>query len=843
MSEFETKISTIEEPEVNHLNRQIPPLAHTPMYNWHKFWSRKTWNVVGEFIKTYSNENEVVFDPFSGSGVVAMEGLKNKRRVIICDLLPVANEIARLTIKPVSETELFNAFKRVEVKVKDKILALYRTKCRKCGTVFPFTCSIWENHKIVEVRYQECPHCGDRREKRSPPTKDDIDLIEEIEMKKIREWYPQNALYYPDGSPFMKKEKYESLDELFTKRNLQALAWLMEAIEEEPKRDIKDFLKIGFTSIVHLATKMMPVGEPKPSNHYTYFSSPGWTQHSYWFADRFMEQEVWKLFESAIIGHQGLIKAKTESNKYFQNVRFANHYKEVFDEKADVYIHTGSSLELMEEMPKNAIDYIFTDPPYDSSIQYGELAYLWIAWLKKDDNYLDYLISNEVIHNEKQHKDFGVYHGLLSRSFRDIFEVLKSGRYLTVTFHNPTFKVRNATIRAGVFAGFEFQKIHHQPLGQVSAKSMMQPFGSAQGDFYLRFYRPKLDEKVSQPEEIDEKRFEKIVVETTIALLAERAEETPYTQIINFIDPALAKNGYFSSLETGLDVKKVLEKHLGKEFILVDSKIGGATGKLWWLKESKKYIKYDIPLSERVEETVYRELLSKGKVTFTQVWDAISTKFPNSLTSDSSKILDALVQYARKVPGGYWMLKPEYYARESQHNEVLALLAEVGKGLGFKIWVGKKEQSEFADGLAGHKKLSEYLNAKLDSITNAENKKTIQGIDLLWIKSNKIVGSFEVEFSTSMTSGLVRGSNIDSTVPKYLVIPEEREEQFRRKQKSPMFAERFEKDNWNLLFFDAIRHLYKKLKSGEIELDSIINKKGPMAMRPDKKNCEQMNLF
>ena len=82
-----------------------------------------------------------------------------------------------------------------------------------------------------------------------------------------------------------------------------------------------------------------------------------------------------------------------------------------------------------------------------------------------------------------------------------------------------------------------------------------------------------------------------------------------------------------------------------------------------------------------------------------------------------------------------------------------------------------------------------------------------------------------------------------STVPKYLVIPEEREEQFKRKQKSPMFAERFEKDNWNLLFFDSIRHLYKKLKSKEIELNSIINKKGPMAMRPDKKDNKQMILF
>jgi 16S rRNA G966 N2-methylase RsmD len=843
LSEFDTKVPTVEKSGINHLNRQIPPLAHTPMYNWHKFWSRKTWNVVGEYIKTYSKKGEIVFDPFAGSGVVAMEALKIKRRVIICDLLPVATEIARLTIKPVIETKLGEAFKRVETKVKDKILNLYKTKCRKCGKEFPFTCSIWENKKMVEVRYQSCPNCGDRREKNTSPTKEDRKRINDIESKTIKEWYPKNPLYYPDGQPFKEKQQYESLDELFTKRNLQALAWLMEAIEEEPNKDLRDFLKIGFTSMVHLATKMMPVGEPKPSNHYTYFSSPGWTQHSYWYADRFMEQEVWKLFESAIHGHQGLIKAKIESNQYYKNVKFAKDVGEILSQKSDVYIHTGSSLELMEKMPKNKIDYIFTDPPYDSSIQFGELSYLWNAWLKKDERYLDYLISNEVIHNEKQHKDFGVYYGLLSSSFQKIFEVLKPDGYLTITFHNPTFKVRNATIRAGVFAGFEFQKIHHQPLGQVSAKSMIQPFGSAQGDFYLRFYKPKIGESVLQPQEIDEARFEKIVVETTIGLLAERAEETPYTQIINFIDPVLARHGYFSSLETGLDVKRVLQKHLDKEFILVKSKIGGTTGDLWWFKEPNKYIKYNIPLSERVEETVYRELTSKGRVTFTQVWNAVGTKFPNSLTSDRSSIKVALDQYARKVAGGYWMLKPEYFARQSQHNEVLALLAEIGKSLGYKIWIGKKEQTEYADGLIDHKKLSEYVTANINNIVGIDNRQTVETIDLLWVKNNRIASSFEIEFSTSMTSGLVRGSNLDSKVPKYLVIPEEREEQFKRKYKSPMFSERFNGDNWNLLFFDTIRLKYKKLKAKEVKLESIINKKGPMTMRPDKKGNKQIGLF
>jgi adenine-specific DNA methylase len=443
LSEFDTKIPIIKKPRLDHLNRQIPPEAHTSMYNWHKFWSRKTWNVVAEFIKTYSPENGIVFDPFAGSGVIAMEALKYNRRVIVCDILPVATEITRLTIKPISLTKLHEAYKRIEQKVKDKILSLYQTRCRKCTKGIPFTCAIWENEKCIEIRYESCPFCGDRREKNCSLEYFDNESLKDIEAREIKEWYPKQRLYHINGQPFMKKEKYESLDELFTKRNLQALAWLMEAIEEEPNKDLRDFLKIAFSSIVHLCTRMCPISE---AGHFTPFSS-AWIQHSYWYpSGPYMEQNVWYKFESAIIGHQGLMKAKEESNKYFKDVRFASSYHEIIENEADVFIYTGSSLDLMEEIVKEygeegCVDYIFTDPPYDASIQFGELAYLWVAWLKRDKGYLEKIASDEIVRNERQNKDFDVYHSLLRGSFEDMFKILKPDSYLTVTFHNPTFKV------------------------------------------------------------------------------------------------------------------------------------------------------------------------------------------------------------------------------------------------------------------------------------------------------------------------------------------------------------------------------------------------------------------
>jgi putative DNA methylase len=797
-----------------HLNRQIPPEAHSAMYVWHKYWSRKTWNVVGKFIEAYSREGEIVFDPFAGSGVVAIEAVKVNRPVIICDLNPAATLITELTIRPVDLLALQKAFERVQDKVQDRILALYEIHCVKCGQPVIGIAFVRTGDELVEVRYPKCPHCGFRAEGDKPVQKDKRSL-EKLEQEPIREWFPQNRLYYDDGTPFKKKEKYDSLDQLFTRRNLQALAWIYEAIEEEPTPLLRKFLLGAFTSMVHLCSRMMPVGNPQPTNHYTYFSSPGWTQHSYWSAPVFMEQNVWDKFESAVVGHQGLLKAKEESNRLIPKVKITTtDWRKVLSGQAQVAIITGDCLELMDEMPDGNIDYIFTDPPYDSSVQYGELSLLWNAWLKKDSRYTERLIEREVINNERQKKSFDVYHSLLSNSFLGFYKVLRAGRYLTVTFHNPTFKVRNATVRAGLYAGFDYEKIHHQPLGQKSAKSMIQPFGSAQGDFYLRFYKPAA-KRVQEMEEITEERFRRVVIETCKQVIAERAEPTPYTILVNYVDPVLARKGFFSTLQTGLDVKTVLDQAVGSEFELVDAKIGGATGKLWWFKNPLFVARLkEVPLSERVEQTIFRALSERGRVTFTEVWDAVSREFPNSLTSDSTSIKEALETYGRKVGNtGLWMLRDEIRRHLRAHPEIIALLAMIGRERGYDIWIGGNEQGSTAEGLAGDVRLSSLVTVHPKKLETVANLKDVLNMDLLWLKGNSVITAFEIESTTTMTSGLQRGSSLPATTRKIMVLPEARLADFNRKMLSPLFNEHFNQESWDLLFFDKFRSAYSKSKA------------------------------
>jgi len=576
------RIGRIHPPAFTHINRQIPPEPHPAMYVWHKYWSRKTWNVVAEHIRAYTREHEVVFDPFAGSGVVAIEAARHQRRAIVCDLNPAASRITDLTLRPVSTLKLLEAFERVRDRVKKPIEELYTVHCLKCGQPLVADCFVREGDELVEVRYKGCPQCGHRCETGCRPSKKDLDALAELERKRIGLWYPRNQLYYADGEPFKEKQRYDSLDQLFTRRNLRAAAMLHEAIGQEDSPMLRKFLLGAFTSMIHLCTRMCPALVPGKGNHQTAFSST-WTQHSYWSAGRYLEANVWDKFESAVKGHQGLIKAKNESNESLRDMRLTEDWRKVLAGEADIAVVTDDCVELMKQMPEECVDYIFTDPPYDASVQYGELSFLWNAWLKEDFRYTERIAAHEIIRNERQKKPFEVYHALLNRGFQGLYRVLRPERYLTLTFHNPTFKVRNATVHAGVFAGFDYEHIHHQSLGQVSAKAMLQPFGSAQGDFYLRF--AKTVQPARPMEEVTEDRFRRIVIETCRKVIAERAEPTPYTILINQVDPVLAKRGLFGALHTGLDVKTVLAESVGTEFRLVEARLGGASGKLWWLAD------------------------------------------------------------------------------------------------------------------------------------------------------------------------------------------------------------------------------------------------------------------
>ncbi|UCG04106.1 MAG: DNA adenine methylase [Candidatus Heimdallarchaeota archaeon] len=577
------------------INGALPTSGHLPMYVMHKFFARKQEDVIREYIQAFSKKEEIVCDPFCGSGVMIGEAIRLGRKAVGIDINPVSIFITKNTLKHISDlNRIIEEFHRIKAEVKTDITRLYQTTCRNCGKNIAAICFTWKDKDPIDVRY-ECPEHGRNI---SPVNELDLKLLNKIEDGEIieffdddgdcRYWYPVNKFYYNDKTPFLKKERFNSVDEIFSKRNLISLAKLYDQIKKIDDLELQEVFKFAFSSMTHLASKMTPV---RPSRPY----SSAWVQQSYWYCPNNMESNVWNLFERAVIGRQGLVKAKENLSESFKKKTQASSFKELIKGQNNDYLLIESSINNVEEIKEDSVDLVITDPPYGYSIQYGELLYMWGCWLQLMDNFDD-IARGEIITNPRQKKSDVEYERMLKIAFKKIFQWLKPESYCIVTFHNPNLKYRNILFRSVLLNGFEFEKIVYQPPPRASAKSFLQPFGSQRGDYFFRFRKPRWRNDTISYKSIDANQVEELIVDITKRILVERGEPTCYTDIQNMLDPILYEKLKKSQLLMDFNpenIEKILKRHVGDIFEVVDVDIEGIgnqklQGKGWWLINSKK---------------------------------------------------------------------------------------------------------------------------------------------------------------------------------------------------------------------------------------------------------------
>lgn len=142
--------------------KPVPPLQtpviakqHTPVYQMHRYFARRPWNVFEHIIKHYTNPGDLILDPFCGGGVTVYEGLKLRRRVIGVDLNPLAAWITKIQVEPADLEEVEKAFAEVEKEFAPIAMELYSTNCEECGKEAQAEWFEWSNVHI-------CPSCGEK---------------------------------------------------------------------------------------------------------------------------------------------------------------------------------------------------------------------------------------------------------------------------------------------------------------------------------------------------------------------------------------------------------------------------------------------------------------------------------------------------------------------------------------------------------------------------------------------------------------------------------------------------------------------------------------------------------
>jgi hypothetical protein len=135
--------------------------------------------------------------------------------------------------------------------------------------------------------------------------------------------------------------------------------------------------------------------------------------------------------------------------------------------------------------------------------------------------------------------------------------------------------------------------------------------------------------------------------------------------------------------------------------------------------------------------------------------------------------------------------KAEAKTATTRHTEIQYQLMTLGAEMGFDIWVARNDRSRNWNGkvLGELPQVIDELPTQFNEATN----RTIELIDILWLKGNSIASAFEVECTTSVYSGLLRMSDLLALQPNidiklFLVAPDERREKVKQEILRPTFS-------------------------------------------------------
>jgi len=808
------------------------------MYLTHKYWARKPHNVVGEYIEHYSKTGEMVLDGFVGSGVTVFETIRLGRRAIGFDLDPLSIMAVNVTIQTTDVAALEKCFEAIRADMQGIVDELYNFECPECREKGIIRYVVWSyvvdcpicrksitmaqatRPKGKRQNIYKCPHCNHEFSYANVPISGEEPILLEVwcshckkafrvnnpklepprvELDKV--WYPKVRFTYNHTKPFVTKRRAGGIEELYTERNLYALGLLYNRISKIEDKVCREALLFVFSSMVPQASRLVPWRRGFLTG------GPAWTVPEYLILPVHCEFNVWSRFENRFRSMKRGVENRNE--RLPLNVRGALSFEQLRHDEGQYYAKRLNAIELTREIPPNSIDYVFTDPPYGGAIQYFELDLMRVAWIlgKEYGDTIEQWWKEEITISRGQGKDFDYYHKMLSASFAQIYKVLKPGHFLTITFHSTDIDVWNSIIIAVKLAGFDLEKIIYQPPAVRSAKASLQPYGSAVGDYYIRFRKPERERELGE-EKGDRNKYRHVVLEAAKKIIARRGEPTPIGFILNGIIPELDRQGVFFVDKRGSKgIEEVLKDRLNIDFVLapIVDKTGSVVGQGWWFKEpsSIPYLE-TVPLSERVEKVVINMLNDRVKLPFDDVLQEVFITFPNALTPNTQSVREVLEEYASRTPDKQWMLKPKFKERISQHDEIVKDLAELGKRFCFEV----------------HADIDGY---RMNSFPfEVENEGRVTKIDVVWFSGKRVMAEFEVENTTSITEAIVRGGNIkEESILRTLVVPEERNRLLRRKVLEPILREQIVKYGWRCLSYEDLYSFLTKYRRKKPELTAF----------------------
>lgn len=633
---------------MNDIDFALVEETRPPMYTAMKYWGKKPHNIWNEYISTYTNENETILDPFSGSAIAAFEAVKSGRKAIAFDINPLTYFMIEVYSTNFEEKLFEEKVNDIYNKVNsDPIYKKYNhTTCKLCSYKDAILQHAkWDKGAIYQIGVT-CPNCGERY--LETPSKDMLDIAKESNEIETPYAYPQDKFY---NSPSFTKAFIEgiggdSFKKIWTNKNLFTLSYIFNEIIKEKNKELKLQLLFGFIQSIHLCSKMCVPRRDKSNRAF----STSWGRSAYICSKRQMEMNPLLLFKNNCLGKQSVQSAMKSVINHLGKVPkskcVSKSNKKTQPKGYDILYGIIDINTMSEYIQAESIDFIITDPPYGGLVQYLDLSYIWLVWLKEYDKiYLPNITAEITV--KKGIQDLEIYQRKFTNGIKNLYRALKPDGKIIFTFHNKDIMVWNAFLLSISEAGFKIEKVIHQQNRRTGESNVANPYGTSASDFYIRCIKSNYVKKIKTTRD----EFENFVVDRAVKIISARSEPTPYQILFNGLLSEISKAG-FELDNFDENINQFLEKHINTTFTITKS--DKEYGNLWWLVNINDVQKNIVPLSLRVEHTIKRLFKNKVSLSFDEVLAEIFINYPNGLTPDIKKIDGYIKKYAYKS-GEKWI--------------------------------------------------------------------------------------------------------------------------------------------------------------------------------------------
>lgn len=454
--------------------------------------------------------------------------------------------------------------------------------------------------------------------KKEPKTEDEI-------KKALKKYCGPKPLPLPKGSDV------PTVDKLFSDKQTAQLGLLKSIILKQSNENIRNSLLLMFSGLV---TKVnLTYHTSKIATKDGQGDASAFRYYRYRLAPEPVDVDVMKYFK---LRFEKIRDAKKEM-EYFINEKTISN--------AQIVKGTATNLKFI---PKETVDYIYTDPPYGKKIPYLDLSAMWNAWLDLEVTEQDF--KDEAIEGGEHDKSKDEYNQLMAQSIKEMYRVLKYDRWLSFVFAHKDPEFWHLIIDTAESCGFEYAGAVAQKNGQTSFKKRQNPFTVLSGQLIINFRKvrnPRAIMKANLGLDIAE-----IVMQTIEGIIAKYNGAT-----LEQINDELIIKG----LELGfLDLLK--KEYTDLTPILLDKFDYDETTEQFSIRKNTKFATHiDVRLRIKYYLISYlRRMERENKIPhFDEIVLAILPLLKNGTTPESQTISNVLEDIAEREGQDGWRLKKE----------------------------------------------------------------------------------------------------------------------------------------------------------------------------------------